>query len=93
MGRTEINDRIGLHENIGQIAEPNQPTCISEGCTKVKSSCVRLILYSFLPLQKKNDDNVLSVRMSYKSLLLNLVQWNTMIVKIIYYLRLINKVY
>lgn len=40
MGKTEINDRIGLDENIGQIADVNQATCISDGCKKVQSKCV-----------------------------------------------------
>ncbi|CAM2714590.1 unnamed protein product [Rotaria socialis] len=39
MGKTDVNARIGLEENIGRIAEPNQPTCSSNGCQKIKSSC------------------------------------------------------
>jgi len=45
MGRTEINDRITIQEDIGQIARPDQATCTSDGCTKIESKCVRLILY------------------------------------------------
>lgn len=44
MGRTDINDRIGIHEEIGKIAGINQATC-SEGCTKIESKCVRLMSY------------------------------------------------
>jgi hypothetical protein len=40
MGKTEINDRIGLHADIGQVAGIDQPTCSSNGCTKIESSCV-----------------------------------------------------
>ncbi len=45
MGRTEINDRIGLQKEIGPIAGIDQATCISNGCTKIQSECVRLVLY------------------------------------------------
>jgi hypothetical protein len=43
MGKTEINDRIGLHTDIGQIAGIDQPTCTSNGCTKIESKCVKQI--------------------------------------------------
>jgi hypothetical protein len=45
MGRTEINDRIGLQNEIGQIAGINQATCSSNGCTKIQAECVRSVLY------------------------------------------------
>jgi hypothetical protein len=45
MGRTEINDHIGIQEEIGPIAGIKQATCMSNGCTKIQSECVRLILY------------------------------------------------
>lgn len=40
MGRTEANERIGLQEDIGTIAPVNQPTCRSDGCTKIVTKCV-----------------------------------------------------
>jgi hypothetical protein len=45
MGKTEINDRIGIHADIGPIAGVNQATCTSTGCKKLTESCVWLILY------------------------------------------------
>jgi hypothetical protein len=45
MGKGEINDRIGIQEDIGQIAGINQATCTSDGCAKIQTKCVRLILY------------------------------------------------
>lgn len=41
MGKTEINDRIGLYEDIGPVADSNQATCLRSGCTKTISECVR----------------------------------------------------
>lgn len=41
MGRTDVNEHIGLQEDIGPIAAANQATCRSDGCTKVVSKCVR----------------------------------------------------
>lgn len=41
MGQKEINQRIGIEENIGRVAAPNQATCSSDGCQKLKSKCVR----------------------------------------------------
>jgi hypothetical protein len=40
MGKTEINDRIGIQADIGKIAGPNQATCTSNGCKKIQSPCV-----------------------------------------------------
>jgi hypothetical protein len=40
MGKTEINALIGLNEKIGRVAEVNQSTCSSNGCTKIQSKCV-----------------------------------------------------
>jgi len=45
MGRTDINERIGLHEDIGSIAPADQPTCRSDGCTKVVTKCVRFLSF------------------------------------------------
>ncbi len=45
MGQTEINDRISIQEEIGKIAAPDQATCTSDGCTKIESKCVRLVLH------------------------------------------------
>ena len=40
MGKKEINALIGLNEKIGRVAEANQSTCSSNGCTKIQSKCV-----------------------------------------------------
>ncbi|CAF0737973.1 unnamed protein product [Adineta steineri] len=45
MGKTKINDRIGIHEDIGQVAGKNQATCTNNGCTKIQTKCVGLILH------------------------------------------------
>jgi len=34
MGKTDINVLIGINENIGSVAGPNQATCTHDGCTK-----------------------------------------------------------
>ena len=41
MGKTEINHRIGIEENIGRIANIDQATCTNDGCKKIQSKCVR----------------------------------------------------
>jgi hypothetical protein len=41
MGKTQINEYIGLKEDIGPIANLNQATCTSDGCKKIKKKCVR----------------------------------------------------
>jgi von Willebrand factor A domain-containing protein 7 len=46
MGQTTINHRIGIEENIGPLAQRNQSTCTSQGCRKIKSSCVNEFLSS-----------------------------------------------
>jgi hypothetical protein len=45
MGEGEINDPIGIQEDIGQIAGINQATCTSDGCARIQTKCVGLILY------------------------------------------------
>ena len=49
MGRNEINDRLGLEEDIGPIAGINQATCSSHGCTKITTPCVT---FSFIPIDR-----------------------------------------
>ncbi|CAF0781140.1 unnamed protein product, partial [Rotaria sordida] len=39
LGKTGINDRLGIDENIGPVAAPNQPTCTSNGCSKIRVRC------------------------------------------------------
>lgn len=41
MGKKDINDLIGIHEVIGQVAKENQSTCTSTGCKRIEKSCVR----------------------------------------------------
>ena len=40
MGKTQINENIGIRENIGRVAAPDQATCTNDGCSKVQSRCV-----------------------------------------------------
>ena len=40
MGQTGVNEKIGIEQNIGRIAAPNEATCTSDGCQKLKSKCV-----------------------------------------------------
>ncbi|CAF4786367.1 unnamed protein product [Rotaria sp. Silwood1] len=46
MGKTTINDRIGVNESIGSIADPNQPTCTSDGCTRITKKCTLWQLFT-----------------------------------------------
>ncbi|CAF3859616.1 unnamed protein product, partial [Rotaria sp. Silwood1] len=39
MGKTNINNFIGVRENIGSVAGRNQPTCTKNGCTRVEKKC------------------------------------------------------
>jgi len=39
MGKTNINDLIGVSENIGAVAGPNQATCTNNGCTRIEQKC------------------------------------------------------
>ncbi|CAF1359667.1 unnamed protein product [Adineta ricciae] len=39
MGKTVINDRLGLQEDIGPVAGIEQATCTSTGCKKIQSQC------------------------------------------------------
>ncbi|CAF3744029.1 unnamed protein product [Rotaria sp. Silwood1] len=39
MGKTNINEFIGVNETIGLIAQPNQTTCTNNGCTKIETPC------------------------------------------------------
>ena len=40
MGNTNINNLIGVKENIGSVADRNQATCTKNGCTKIEKKCV-----------------------------------------------------
>ena len=46
LGNTEINPRLGLFEDIGPIAAPNQSTCSSKGCVMKTVRCVSRIFRS-----------------------------------------------
>ncbi|CAF1240754.1 unnamed protein product, partial [Didymodactylos carnosus] len=39
LGKTVINDKLGVELIIGQVASPNQSTCTNEGCLKTKVRC------------------------------------------------------
>ncbi|CAF1058645.1 unnamed protein product [Rotaria sordida] len=39
MGNTNINNLIGVKENIGSVADRNQATCTKNGCTKIEKKC------------------------------------------------------
>ncbi len=41
LGKTEINDRLSIYEDVGPVAAPNQSTCMSKGCVTKKVKCVR----------------------------------------------------
>jgi len=41
LGKNEINEHLGIHENIGPVAAPNQSTCTSKGCITKRVKCVR----------------------------------------------------
>jgi hypothetical protein len=41
LNKTDINERIGIYEDIGLVAEKNQSTCTNEGCTEIEVKCVR----------------------------------------------------
>lgn len=43
MGNTEINNRIGLQEDIGSVADRDEPTCARTGCKKIVTKCVCLL--------------------------------------------------
>jgi hypothetical protein len=43
LGKKEINERLGLHEDIGPVAAANQSTCTSKGCITKRVKCVRKI--------------------------------------------------
>jgi hypothetical protein len=42
LGKTEINERLGIYEDIGPVAAPNQSTCTSKGCITKRVKCVRI---------------------------------------------------
>ena len=48
LGKKEINERLGIYEDIGPVAAPNQSTCTSKGCTVKKVRCVSEILFEFV---------------------------------------------
>ncbi len=41
LGKKEINERLGIFEDIGPVAAKNQSTCTNAGCTKIEAKCVR----------------------------------------------------
>ncbi len=41
LGKTEINEHLGIDIDIGPIAAPNQSTCTSKGCITKRVKCVR----------------------------------------------------
>jgi hypothetical protein len=58
LGKKDINERLGLYEDIGPIAAKNQSTCTNQGCTKMEVKCVRNIfaqvIYLFFCLSKES---------------------------------------
>ena len=40
MGKTDVNDLIGVSETIGLVAGLTQATCTDIGCTKLEKTCV-----------------------------------------------------
>ncbi|UJR36871.1 hypothetical protein I4U23_029584 [Adineta vaga] len=53
LGKTSINERLGIYEDIGPVASPNQSTCRSEGCIakKVKCSILQKVTLNKCPLK------------------------------------------
>ncbi|CAF0768760.1 unnamed protein product [Adineta steineri] len=63
MGKTKINDRIGIHEDIGQVAGINQATCTNNGCTKIQTKCnlMQKIVLKTCPMEYYDcKNNILS---------------------------------
>ncbi|CAF2841610.1 unnamed protein product [Rotaria sp. Silwood2] len=52
MGKTNINNLIGVRENIGSVAGRNQATCTNIGCTRIQKSCTlwQRIVFRTCPL-------------------------------------------
>ncbi len=51
LGKKDINKRLGLYEDIGRVASPNQSTCTNKGCITKRVKCVRnykLLLFIYL---------------------------------------------
>ena len=42
LGKTDINERLGLSEDIGPVARPDQPACQNEGCVRKQVKCVSI---------------------------------------------------
>lgn len=40
LGNKNINENIGINEDIGPVASKTQSTCQNEGCTKITTKCV-----------------------------------------------------
>ncbi|UJR24642.1 hypothetical protein I4U23_006016 [Adineta vaga] len=62
MGKTTINDRLALQEDIGQVAGINQATCTNTGCTKMQTKCnlMQKLILKTCPLEYYDcRDNIL----------------------------------
>lgn len=61
LGKKEINERLGIYEDIGLVAAPNQATCTSTGCRVKKVKCVsefhRELVIEFLVLVEYSSEN------------------------------------
>jgi len=63
LGKKEINERLGIDENIGPVAAPDQSTCTSNGCIAKKVKCVRnkinklLFIYLFVLFKEFSTKN------------------------------------
>ncbi|CAF0810147.1 unnamed protein product [Adineta ricciae] len=53
LGKKTVNERLGIYEDIGPVASPNQPTCTSHGCVakKVKCSFLQKVTLNKCPLK------------------------------------------
>ena len=41
LGKKDINEHLGISEDIGPVAGVNQSTCTNDGCVKKTVKCVR----------------------------------------------------
>ncbi|CAF1165865.1 unnamed protein product [Adineta steineri] len=53
LGKKDINTRLGIYEDIGPVASPNQPACINKGCItkRVKCNFLQKITLNKCPLE------------------------------------------
>ncbi|CAF2629525.1 unnamed protein product [Rotaria sp. Silwood2] len=71
MGKTNINNLIGVKENIGSVAGQNQATCANNGCTKIEKSCTlwEQITFKTCPLVYYDCKNNILPQINKKKLL------------------------